>query len=38
MALIGLVGGLILCGLLMAGLKNLKRANETTKVNGMKLQ
>jgi hypothetical protein len=37
MALIGLVGGLIVCGLLIAGLKTAKHAHGTTKVNNMKL-
>jgi hypothetical protein len=38
MALIGLIGGLILCGLLIAGLKSLKHTHEPSKLNDMKLQ
>jgi len=37
MALIGLIGALILCGLLIAGLKTVKHAHGSTKVNNMKL-
>jgi hypothetical protein len=37
MALIGLIGALVLCGLLMAGLKNVKHAHESSRLNNMNL-
>jgi hypothetical protein len=37
MALIGLIGGLILCALVFAGLRSMKNAHEATKINDMKL-
>jgi len=37
MALIGLLGGLILCGLVFAGLRSVKHAHETSRITDMKL-
>jgi hypothetical protein len=38
MAIFGLLGGLILCGAVIAGLRGMKHTNDTVRINNMKIQ